>query len=489
MLGLGQAPFGFWLVALAGAVLAFLRCFGAVNIRIAGLRGFSVGFGFALVAMHWIVEPFLVDADRYGMLAPFALAAMAAGFGTFWGVGFAVAQWLAAGTGWRAGLALAVCWTLAELARSYIFTGLPWALIAYTWIDTPVYHLAAEFGPHGITFMTLGLSAILAAAVVRSAWSGALLAASIGAIAWFAGTLSALPPDTEGADAPILRIVQPNAPQHLKWDPDWRDVFFERLLALSAEPGDPDVVIWPEVAVTFALNSELAPYDRISAAAGGKPVILGGQRIADGRARNSALVLDETGTPQALYDKYHLVPFGEYMPGGALVASLGIKGLADRSEFGFVAGPGPVIIETLGPGLRFLPMICYEAIFPHELRRVGPTRPDFLLHMTNDAWFGKFAGPAQHLAQARARAIEFGLPVVRAANTGISGVIDTQGRVIGRIDLGTAGKADVSLPAAHGSTTYWRNGDKPVLVALFVAFAILIFPRIRKPVDRTHRLG
>ena len=478
MLALGQAPFGVWPVALAGAVLALLRGLGAPGPRPGFARGFSVGFGFALLAMSWIVEPFLVDIARHGWMAPFALAAMAAGFGLFWGAGFAVAGWLAPGSGAARALALAVCWTGAELVRAYLFTGLPWALVSYQWIGTPVYQLAAYAGPHGVTFLTLVLAGAAALAATRRRLGAAALVAAGLALVWGAGLvltpLTGLDKDTA---RPFLRLIQPNAPQHLKWKPEWRDIFFERQLALTAEPGAPDIVIWPEVAVTFRLESADAPYERISAAAGGRPVILGGQRVEAGRVYNSVIVLGADAAPQALYDKHHLVPFGEYMPGGALAGALGLRGLAQQLAYGFATGPGPVLLSA-GQDLSFLPMICYEAIFPHELRAAS-RRPDFLLHLTNDAWFGARSGPYQHLDQARARAIEFDLPVIRVANTGISAVINRAGRIVQALPLGEPGRIDALLPQSGPPSVYWRFGDSPVVLALFLIAAAQMLVRRR----------
>jgi apolipoprotein N-acyltransferase len=307
-----------------------------------------------------------------------------------------------------------------------------------------------------------------------------MTAAGLGLAMACGGLLKA--PTGERADAPVLRLVQPNAPQHLKWDPEYRQVFFDRLLELSAKPGDPDAVIWPEVAVTFRLDADDAPFDQITRAAGNRPVVLGGLRVWNDQVLNALLVLDQDALPVALYDKHHLVPFGEYAPGGSLMRQIGLRGLAEQLEFGFVPGPGPAQI-TLPNGLRALPMICYEAIFPHELRRAGPDRPDMMLHLTNDAWFGQGAGPDQHLAQTRARAIEFGLPVVRVANTGISAMIDIDGSIRQSLRLGEAGWLDATLPSARESTLYWSLGDNPAHLFVIVLGVLAVWRRRRNPID------
>ena len=366
---------------------------------------------------------------------------------------------------------MAAAWTLTELARAYLFTGFPWALVSLLWLQTPVYQLAAFVGPHGLTFVTLCLTAVTACALVQHRRDILLTATACLAIAWGGGwMLGRGGIGEQPADGPIVRLIQPNAPQHLKWHTDWRDIFFERQLSLSTGPGDPDLLIWPEVAVTFRLDAADAPFERISDAAGGVPVIFGGQRVEGGQAYNSMLVLSENGAPIARYDKHHLVPFGEYAPGGGLAAAIGFRGLAEQLKFGFAAGPGPRIIN-LGANMRILPMICYEAIFPHELRAVAPDRPDWLLHLTNDAWFGDFSGPYQHLAQARARAVEFGLPVVRVANTGISAVIAPNGKLLAALPLGEHGALDARIPRPAKATIYWRTGD-------IIAFGLVLLTLI-----------
>lgn len=477
LVGLGQAPYGLWPVSLLGLVGIFLRYSSAANGRAALAQGFWSGFGYALLVMFWITEPFLVDAQTYGWMAPFGLAAMAGGFGLFWSIGFWGGFRLA---GRADAIGLLVGWTAIEIARSMVFTGLPWGLVSHIWIGLWPYHWASLGGPFLVEILTFAVAATSARWLARPHLRLALLSLGVAFLLAAGGLLVSAPGDTSGQ--PVVRLVQPNAPQHLKWHPDYQQVFFDRLLELSAEPGDPDFVIWPEVAVTFRLDADDAPFELISQAAGNRPVILGGLRVWDSRVLNALLVLDENAIPVALYDKYHLVPFGEYAPGGDLMRQFGMRGLAEQLEFGFVPGPGPELI-TLPDGLTALPMICYEAIFPHELRRAGPDRPDMMLHLTNDAWFGQGAGPAQHLAQARARAIEFGLPVVRVANTGISAMIDANGIVLQSLALGQAGWLDAPLPKARENTVYWSLGDNPALSFVIVLGLVVVWRRRRNPID------
>ena len=260
-----------------------------------------------------------------------------------------------------------------------------------------------------------------------------------------------------------LRLVQPNAPQHLKWHPDHIRGFFERGLTLSKGDGAAvDAVIWPETALPFRFDPAVQGMDMLRDAVDGTHFVGGVQRIVEGAAYNSMVHLDGTGALAAVYDKSHLVPFGEYVPFASVAARFGIFGMADVGQMGFAAGDGPKIVAVDGLP-AYLPMICYEAIFP-GLAQVKGARPEWLLHLTNDAWYGEFSGPYQHLVQARARAIEQGLPVARAANTGVSGMIDPYGRIVTSIPLNRHGYLDVSLPEALPATIYSRWGEIDLVV-------------------------
>lgn len=470
----GQAPVGAWWLALpAYAALVWLLA-GAAGPGRAAVLAWAAGAGHFAASMSWIVEPFLIDVARHGWMAPFALVLMAGGLALFWGAAGAVAGLLPR----RAARALAfpLALALAELARGYVLTGLPWAAPGHVWIATPPGQVAALVGPAGLTAITLLLAAL--PVVARGApgrAAGAVLAAGVLALGWGWGAARLADPAPEAAaDAPLLRLVQPNAAQDLKWRPDMARMFFERQIALTAAPGDraPDLVIWPETAVPFLLDYPGEGLDLIAEAAGGAPVALGIQRTAGFRAYNSLVVIDAAAQPVAVYDKFHLVPFGEYIPFGDALSAIGITAFAAREGNGYTPGPGAAVLD-LGPRLgRVQPLICYEAVFPQDLR-AAPERPGWLLQVTNDGWFGDWTGPYQHLAQARLRAIEQGLPMVRVANTGVSAVIDAKGRVIDALPLGASGRIDAALPSALPPTPYARWGDGPVLAALLVLLALV----------------
>jgi len=231
------------------------------------------------------------------------------------------------------------------------------------------------------------------------------------------------------------------------------------------------------------LDDAGATFDVIAQAAAGTPVVLGIQREEERRYFNSLVRLDGRGAVSDLYDKHHLVPFGEYMPAASFFARFDILGLAARADAGYSAGPGPALVD-LGQLGQALPLICYEAVFPQDVNG-APSRPDLLLQITNDAWFGTYAGPQQHLAQARLRAIEQGVPMIRVANTGISAVIDPAGRIIDALPLGRAGFLDVPVPVAGAPTLYARSGDWLALLAAFVAFGALVIREQRNPIDQS----
>ncbi|WP_304619779.1 apolipoprotein N-acyltransferase [Paracoccus sediminilitoris] len=474
---LGLAPFGIW---AAPPIVLSILIWRLARKRPAGVfwHALVAGFGWFALALFWIVEPFLVEPEIYGWMAPFALVLMALGGALFW----ALPAWLAAiwSRNWRwQAIGIATALALSDWLRGWIFTGFPWALIGHGWIDTPVAQLAAWGGALGLGAFTLALAA-LPTVLWRPDWTraaahlpGALaVILSVGA-AWAFGLARLAGPGPADTDLTV-RIVQPDATQHLKWDPEWSQVFFERLLSLSNEAGPRDLVIWPETAVNFLLEDASAILPAMSDAAGA-PLVMGIQRREGSRYFNSLALVQPGGQVTQLYDKFHLVPFGEYIPWGDLMARFGVGAFAAQQGNGYSSGSGPQVIEE--PGLPpFQPLICYEAIFPQHLRNLS-TRPAWILQATNDAWFGNISGPYQHLAQARLRAIESGLPVARAANTGVSAMIDAKGRIRDQLGMRQMGKIDAPLPGALPPTVWIRVGDAPLLVLLGLLMLATLRPR------------
>lgn len=452
--------------------------------RAAGI-GWVCGTGYFSAALFWIVEPFQIDPELHGWLAPFALVGMSGGLALFWAAAFGTARMLPI-AGLRQALAFACLLAGAEVARSYVLTGLPWALIGYAWVETPVIQLAALVGVTGLGFLSL-LAAVLP--VVRlpglGQAGGIVLAVALVGLAWAYGAVRLTAPVPERTEAFVVRLVQPNAPQHLKWRADMQAVFFQRHLRMTAAEGRmgrPDAVIWSETAVPFALGYSDQYQSMIAAAAGGAPVILGTTRVEveteAERWYNSLAILGSDGEVDAVYDKHHLVPFGEYIPLQQVVRRFGGPTIETLTRGGFTSGDGPHVIGS--PGVPpLLPLVCYEAIFPRHAR-APEGRPEWLVQITNDAWFGTLSGPFQHYAQNRVRAIEQGLPLVRVANTGISAVIDPYGREVVRIDLLTEGFVDAALPGALAPTLFARVGEQPSMFAILIVFGLTFTKTTRR---------
>ena len=494
-----QAPHLFYPLLLLALPLAWLLFEAAKTPWRAAVLGWSLGFGYFLPGLLWIGEAFFVEADRFAWMAPFAVTLLPAFLSLFWAGAFAAGRALG-GSVW----AMSFCWAAAEYLRSEIFTGFPWGLFAYAWVDTPLGQTAAWIGPFGLNLLTIFTGLALGRAFVGHESGGGFWRRRIdvGAAAlvllaagWFAGQ-ARLP---EGAaesepDAPVLRIVQPNVPQTEKWAQQYLQRNFDRLMFLSETADEarrragmsaaaqrdgppPDVIIWPETAVTPWVVSEDSSRRDLMARLHPSHLVLGTQRLQitqEGEARrrdvfNSLFVLTPEGAIAATYDKHHLVPFGEFLPFQDWLEAMGVFQLAG-GRGGFASGPGPQVVSA--PGLpSFVALICYEAIFPNEMpAALGAARPDVIIQITNDAWFGESGGPHQHLAQARMRAIEQGLPFLRSANTGISAAIDAYGRVLQRLELNTQGRLDLRLPPRAPETVYARWGDG-VFLGLMVLFA------------------
>ncbi|MEX0366235.1 MAG: apolipoprotein N-acyltransferase [Ruegeria sp.] len=472
----GLAPLGIWVATLAALVclpLLFLSC--ETRGRAAWL-GWAFATGYFGHALIWIIEPFMVDPERHAWMAPFALVFMAGGLALFWAAAF----WLAKSPGRSASAQiwlLVLVLSLAEFARGYVLTGFPWAGLAQIWVDTGAAQMLALVGPNALGALTLAIALPLGLSLAGWRGTRALTGHALPAILFAAVALgyAATRPDV-ASTGKTVRLIQPNAPQHQKWDPAYAPMFFQRQVGFTAEGARPDLIVWPETSIPVWLENAEQTLSVIADAAQGSPVVLGIQRRGGARIYNSMIYLDESGAQVGLYDKHHLVPFGEYVPFGDLMARFGLYGFAANAGQGFSSGPGARLIQ-LGALGRALPLICYEAIFPQDIL-AAPDRPEMLLQITNDAWFGTWSGPYQHLAQARMRAIEQGLPMIRTANTGISAMIDPLGRIEASLPLGEAGYVDAPLPAPVQPTLYARTGDSPVLLLLIVlTLGLLRFTR------------
>jgi len=505
---LALAPLHLWPVMFAALpVLVWLmdgiagqtRTLGA-RVRASALLGWWFGFGYFFASLYWIGFAFFVQAEQFAWLSPLGVLGMPVGLALFFALALALA-----GLVWRPGpariLTLALAFLVAEWLRGHILTGFPWNALGYTLAapDT-LMQAGALVGVYGLGFFAVlifSAPATLTDANPRAlryfvpALAVALLA---GMAVWGTWRLTQpLPPDVDG---PRLRIVQANIPQAEKWNPDARDWIFARYLNLSrgdALPGANEIthIVWPEAALPFvylfddqiAKESQQTAFDRLLPP--GVMLLTGANRAEtttrdDGErvvsaVYNSVLALDDRGAVTARSDKAHLVPFGEYLPFQETLEALGIRQLTNLPG-GFAAGAR---INTLGlAGLPpVTPLICYEIIFPGAV--IPAARPAWFLNLTDDSWFGETAGPYQHLHQARLRAVEEGLPVIRAANTGISAVIGPRGELRESLALGEMGTIDTTLPAALSAPLHARLGTAiPFIILIAGALVALALHRI-----------
>jgi apolipoprotein N-acyltransferase len=493
VLAAGAMPpvFAVPLLWIAFPVLLWLTD-GARNRRGAFLAGWYFGIGYFAAGLYWICYALLVDPERYGWLVPFAIVGLGVGLGLFTGVATLIMH-LSRTRGVGRVLMLAAAWTVLEWVRGWVLTGFPWNPIGNAWaFDAGPLQLAAVTGVFGLTLMTVAAAAMPAALRARPA----LIALAVPLLACLGGQIRLTVEGPAPETAVRLLVVQPNIAQTAKWDERLIGQHIATLMSLSLAPPPPAPgededrdddtprpaatprrtthVIWPESAVPVPLAAN-EPLRRALAQAvpPGGALITGVPRIEgrypDIKVWNSLAVLDERGAIAATYDKFHLVPFGEYMP---LRGWLPFDKLA-VGPVDFSPGPGPRTIDVPGaPPVG--PLICYEAIFPAEVVDEAH-RPQWLVNVTNDAWFGVSSGPHQHFASARLRAVEEGLPLVRAANTGISAVFDPYGRVIAKLGLDRSGVLDVALPVAVTRTpfTFVGNNLALTLAMLCAAFAYL----------------
>jgi apolipoprotein N-acyltransferase len=495
---LAMPPFGVipaLAVAFTVAVWLLDGCTGARGRVLPALRGafvtgYAFGFGYFLAGMWWVGEAFLVDADLFGWLLPFAVLGLPALLAIFPAVGFLVARLL-----WRAGatrlLAFASGLAASEWLRGHILTGFPWNAFGYALAgEIHLAQLLAVVGLPGLTLVTvliLASPALLAddPAINPRPWAmPALALICLAAMAAF-GALRLARNPTEMVEGVNLRIMQPALAQSDKFRPEMRDEVMQAYLELSDRATAPDTpgmqsvthLIWPESAFPFIVSQDapaLADIARLLPE--GATLLTGAGRAEDptggeGSTRyfNSVHMIDTAGTILDSYDKVHLVPFGEFLPFQSWLEENGFRQLTELRG-GFTPG---VRLRTIdvpnAPPAGIL--VCYEAIFPGDV--VDPRRrPGWLLNVTNDAWFGLTPGPYQHFLQARARSTEEGLPMVRAANNGISAVIDPLGRVVASLPLGPASVLDSRLPKEFPPTIYARYGDW--IFAALLSFVVII---------------
>jgi apolipoprotein N-acyltransferase len=511
---LAMAPFFLWPVLwvtlpvlvwlLDAAVAPHVQEARRRRIAAAAGTGWWWGFGYFLAGLYWIGEPFLVEAEIFALLLPMAVVLMPAGLALFHAAATAAAALV-----WRPGaarvVALALALSAAEWLRGNILTGFPWNVLGYA-LTYPIELMqsAAVVGIYGLTLAAVLIFALPAILCLEAAdrRRGRLAAVAVAllplAVAGTLGWMRLAYATSETVPGVKIRIVQSSVPQRERMQPQlWAGHFRDHLDLSGRDPtGKADRLagvthlIWPENAMPFAaLDSPEALSAIGDLLPEGSVLISGAIRAerggADGKGPrryfNSLLVLGRGGFLVAFYDKIYLVPFGEFLPLRPLLAALGLNEVAQRG--GFSAGVSPRPLLALPGGLpAIVPLICYEAIFPGAVvpGAAQEKRPGFIVNLTNDGWFGNTTGPRQHLHQARVRAVEEGLPLLRAANNGVSAAFDAYGRPLGHLDLNARGTLDVALAVALPPPPYARYGEALFFAGWLCGAALLCRAMLRQ---------
>lgn len=491
-------PFGF-LPGLIGYALLMILAERSVTVRGAFWMGWLAGFAYFFIGCWWVAEAFLVNKDQAWM-APFAASLLPMGLGLFWGAACAAyRRWMPDGV--IRVLFFAAVFCLLEWLRGHVLTGFPWNPAGASWAaGSAGSQFASVAGVYGLSFVTVGAVAALAP-LAGFGPRKSRVGMAIGGVAVLAalvvgGTFRLQAAQLRSTDT-LIRIVQADVQQEAKWTPENYQSIVRRYVNLTARPGAalPDVVVWPEGALPATANDVFAPGSAdATAIAGamqpGQTLLMGLSRgepdpeaPTGGRYYNSLFALNDVGDGlriTAVYDKYRLVPFGEYLPLGGIMSALGVRSLV-HVPADFSAGKRPAPID-LPNAPRVQPLICYESLYP-GFTPGGGDRPRWIVNVSNDSWFGRTSGPLQHLNLASYRAIETGLPVVRATPTGVSAMIDPWGRIVAdkRLDPGESGVIDVRLPEPTAITPYGRFGDSlfwlAVLIGLATAVRRYLLPR------------
>jgi apolipoprotein N-acyltransferase len=502
---LAMAPFNAWPVLLITFPVMVWLIDGAGagrwrGVPAAAMAGWWFGLGYFVPGLYWIGYAFLVDAPTFAWLMPFAVLGLPAYLALFTAFGFALARLIWTRDASRV-IALAATLTMSEWLRGHVLTGFPWNALGYALTEPlALAQTASLIGLWGLTFLSVAIFASPAVLIDgtsrgRRPWIVPMLALLLLVVMAIFGTVRLTLHPTTNVAKVKLRIMQPNLQQDVRFNYAAKAEVMQKYLTLSDRASGPQstgvrdasILIWPESAFPFFLTREADAMAQIAdLLPKGTVLITGAVRAPDlppgtriTRAYNSIYIIDHDGSVLSVYDKLHLVPFGEYLPFQNLMEKLGFVQLT-KVQGGFIPGERRRTME-IPNAPRVLPLICYEAIFPGDVA-ARDDRPGWIVNLTNDGWFGISTGPYQHLQQMRLRAIEEGLPAVRAANTGISAVIDPLGRIVARLGLGLEGVLDSSLPSAIPPTIYARAGDTP---AGAIVIAALIFVIRRRVARRT----
>ena len=480
---LGFAPHGLWpitILALAWMLHSIVKCDSWI---MAWTRGWLFGLAHFALGLSWLPTAFSYqDAMPDGWGWP-ALLLLASYLAIYPATAFAAARFAGGQSPLRVVFLSGSCWILAEWLRGTLFSGFPWNPVGIIWLDLPyVSRTPAYVGSIGLSGLTVLLAGSLTLTVARRLKAATTAVSPFAILIMFAGMAA---PSPLPLQTPVrATVVQPDISQGEKWRPTLAQRHLETHMALSGQQGSaerPRILFWPEAAVPYPIETDANLRQHLARLLGPRDLLLtGGTATVEGangerHATNSVFVLDSGGRILFRYDKGHLVPFGEYLPFEPFLNRLGLGRLTEGS-LAFEAGTGPTTLDL--PGLPSVgPSICYEIIFPGDVASLD--RPSFLFNPSNDAWFGRW-GPPQHLAHARMRSIEEGLPTVRATTSGISALIDPDGRVLAEIPAGRQGYIDAPLPQPHPPTWFARNGNLiPLAISGILTFALVAFQLLR----------
>lgn len=448
--------------------------------------GAVFGFGFHLAGLYWVGHAILVEAESFWWAMPLAIIGLPMLMALFVGLGTSFASLIWPSNSLRI-FALAGGLAASDMARGYALTGFPWNSFGYAVMASDeLLQLASQVGLYGLSFLVV-LVALLPA-VIWPREDGAerlkpflavLLILIFAGWAGF-GHQRLANAELEYEEGVVIRLVQPNILQTEKWLPEKRTDIIRTYLDLTDRASSPEIsgasdvthIIWPESAMPFFLLEAGPILAQLSALLPeGTHLLAGNIRRQEGRFYNSLIVFDSGANPVSLYDKQHLVPFGEYLPFADVLSSIGLEQIS-QIKLGFDRGTGPEVIDVPGLG-AVRPLICYEAIFPHLSATKG-LRPKVMINITNDGWFSESAGPYQHFAQSRMRATEQGISLARAANTGISAMIDPYGRIVNMLELGRSGIIDSPLPKTLPVTTFARFHHGAAFAMIILSFSLCV---------------
>lgn len=477
---LALPPFSFWPALIPAFTVLIWLTNNSTSWQKSFFCGWWFGFGHFIAGLYWITLALLTDVNQYGWLIPFAVLSISAALACYAGLAALATHLMPIQGESRKVILFAISWVITEILRTHLFTGFPWNLTGYSWArSTEIMQLASFTGIEGLSFISILIGGIATTLIRKdfttgtmtiNSWKPVILTGLFLALIWTGGYLRLPSAASYPTTDVTLRIIQPNISQDHKWQPELRFNTLKRHMDLSntaATRKPAQFLIWPEAAVPYTLfpHSDLVSMLKELVPPNGF-LLTGALRETEENEPyhlwNSLFAIDSTGNIVASYDKVHLVPFGEYIP---LRYFLPINKLT----YGTTDFSTGTEATTLSASLRtpsFGALICYEAIFPEGI--VNPkNRPSWLINITNDAWFGMSSGPYQHFQMVRMRSIEQGLPLVRAANTGISAIIDAYGRITASLPLGKEAILEGNLPAPLPPTPYSRFGNYIIFLLIF----------------------